>query len=447
MTYSADYATAYRDTRMRNIERLIGESTSVLETGIPRNLISDLVMKVIYQFTMVSAQRVAENIKLPYFGVVEQSLLDLRKAELVDIGGSEGLGEMAYLYVLTPKGRERVRDIIDQSTYIGPAPVSLDHYRKVAQAQSIGEITVGPTQVKDAFKDMVLGNDLIEALGPAVNTGRSLFLYGPAGNGKTLISEHIATLLGGDIYIPYAIEADGYVIKVFDQNLHVVSETQPSSQQLPPGTFGQGEHRLDARWVLCKRPSIVVGGELTLASLDLIYDEVAKYYEAPFQLKANGGMFLIDDFGRQAMRPRDLLNRWIVPLEKRYDFLTLRTGKKLELPFDQLIVFSTNLAPRDLVDEAFLRRIQNKIEIRNPTFEEYREILRRNCQILNVPYSEEGAVYLLREHYVKAKRELRSCQPRDLLKQIVGLAAYQGVQPSLSKELLDQAIQTYFVEL
>jgi predicted ATPase with chaperone activity len=446
MTYSPDFAgtgVGYRDNRLRNIDRLIPEPTSLADTGLPSNLISDLIMKAIYQYTIVSAQRIADLIKLPYFGVVERSLIELRKAELVDVGGSEGLGEMAYQYVLTPKGRERVRDIIEQSSYLGPAPVSLDHYRKVALAQSIGEIKVGPPQVVEALKDMVLGNDLIEQIGPAINTGRSMFLYGPAGNGKTLVSEHIARLLGGDVYIPYAIEADGYVIKMFDQNLHVVSDI---AQTIQPDPLSN-ERRLDGRWILCKRPSIVVGGELTLTSLDLIFDEVSKFYEAPFQLKANGGMFLIDDFGRQAMRPRDLLNRWIVPLEKRYDFLTLRTGKKIEVPFDQLIIFSTNLAPRDLVDEAFLRRIQNKIEVRNPTFEEYREILRRNCEEFRVPFSDEGAVYLLKEHYIKAKRELRSCQPRDLLKQLIGIAAYQGVLPTLSKELLDQSVQTYFVEL
>jgi predicted ATPase with chaperone activity len=442
MSYSGEYI-GLRDTKLRNLERLLPEPTSIAETGIPINVISDLIMKAIYQYTIISAQKISDIIKLPYFGVVERAILELRKAELIDVGGSEGLGEMAYQYELTPKGRTRVRDILDQSNYLGPAPVSLDHYRQVAMGQSIGDIRVGPNQVREAVKDMVLGNDLLEAIGPAINTGRSMFLYGPAGNGKTLVSEHIARLLGGDIYIPYAIEADGYIIKMYDQNLHVLSDANRTYQPDPLSN----ERRLDARWVLCKRPSIVVGGELTLANLDLIYDEISKYYEAPFQLKANGGMFLIDDFGRQAMRPRDLLNRWIVPLEKRYDFLTLRNGKKLEVPFDQLIVFSTNLAPRDLVDEAFLRRIQNKIEIRNPTFDEYREILRRNCDMLNVPFSEEGAVYLLREHYVKAKRELRSCQPRDLLKQLIGIAAYQGIQPSLSKELLDQAVHTYFVEL
>ncbi len=431
-----------RDAKVRNVERLLPEPLSVDETELPVRLIGDLIMKTIYQYTIVAAQRIADIIKLPYFGVIEATLTNLRKAELVEVGGSEGLGDMAYQWVLTPKGRERMREIMEHSTYVGPAPVSLDVYRRLAKAQSIGDIKVGPSQVKAALADMVVGKDMIESIGPAVNTGRSMFLYGPAGNGKTLLSEHVATLLGGDIYVPYAVEADGYVIKVFDPNIHI--PTSDSQGRYDPNSL---EKRVDSRWVLCKRPVIVVGGELTLTSLDLIYDEVAHYYEAPFQLKANGGMFLIDDFGRQQMRPRDLLNRWIVPLEKRMDFLTLRTGKKIEIPFDELIVFSTNLAPRDLVDEAFLRRIQNKIEVRNPTFEEYREILRRNCDLLDVPFSEDGAVYLLREHYVKAKRELRSCQPRDLLKQIIGIASYQGIAPSLSKDLIDHAVSTYFVEL
>lgn len=435
--------------RRREAEKQLPEPASVDEAGIPPRMIGDLCLKLIYQYSIFSARRIAEFTKLPYYGVIDPTLVGLRKAELIEVGGSEGLGEMAYQYVLTPKGQERVRDVIDQSTYVGPAPVPLEHYRRMIKAQTIGDVRVGPAQVREALSDMVLGNDIIEAMGPAVNTGRSMFLYGPPGNGKTLLSEHVAKLLGGDIYLPYAVEADGYVIKVYDQNLHVLSnEGKTSYDPLTTGYDNMStEKRLDGRWVLCKRPVIIVGGELTLANLDLIYDENAKFYEAPFQMKSNNGMFLIDDFGRQSMRPRDLLNRWIVPLEKRYDFLTLRNGKKIEIPFDELIVFSTNLAPRDLVDEAFLRRIQNKIEVRSPTFEEYREILRRNCEWLNVQFSDEGAVYLLREHYIKAKRELRSCQPRDLLKQIIGISAYQGVPPTLSKELVDQAIATYFVEL
>lgn len=430
------------DSRSRQFERLLAEPTSVKETELPVRLIGDLVMKIIYQYTTCAAQRIADAIKLPYFGVVEPVMVSLRKAELIEIGGSEGLGEMAYVYVLTPKGSQRIKEIQDHSTYVGPAPVSLEHYRRVMKNQMIGDIRVGPQQVRDVLSDMVVGNDIVELIGPAINTGRSMFLYGPPGNGKTLLSEHVAKMLGGDIYVPYAVEADGYVIKVFDPNVHT-----PSSETKLSYDNTVLDKRLDARWILCKRPVIIVGGELTLSSLDLIYDETSKFYEAPFQLKANGGMFLIDDFGRQQMRPRDLLNRWIVPLEKRIDFLTLRTGKKIEVPFDQLIVFSTNLAPRDLVDEAFLRRIQNKIEIRNPSWNEYREIMKRNCEQLNVAYNEDGLKYLLQEHYVKAKRELHSCQPRDLVKQIIGIAAYQGVQPSLIKELIDPAIASYFVEL
>ena len=429
------------DNNVRAVEKLIAEPTSVAETGLPTRMIGDLCVKLIYQYSILSAQKMAESIRLPYYGVIEPVLVNLRKAEMVDIGGQRGLGEIGYEYILTPKGRERVREILDATSYIGPAPVSLTQYNAVAKAQSIGELQVSPQQVRAALREMVLGEDMIDLIGPAVNTGRSMFLYGPPGNGKSLISEKITALLGGDIYIPYAIESDGFVIKMYDPNLHeLVSDRINYSETAL-------DRRNDGRWILCKRPSIVVGGELTLDSLDLIFDETARYYEAPFQLKANNGMFLIDDFGRQAMRPRDLLNRWIVPLEKRADFLTLRNGKKIEVPFDQLLVFSTNLAPRDLVDEAFLRRIQNKIEVRTPTFEEYREIMRRNCAALNVPYNEEGVVYLLREHYIKAKRELRAVHPRDLLKQIIGFARYDDQPPALSKEYIDKAIKTYFVEL
>jgi predicted ATPase with chaperone activity len=430
------------DSRLRNVDRLIPEPTNIQETEISQRIIGDLVIKLIYQITIISAQKMAEIIKLPYFGVVEPVINQLRKAEIIDIGGSEGLGESAYQYVLTPKGVQRALEVINHSSYVGPAPVSLDQYRKIIKAQTFGDIHVGPQQVREALLDMVVGNDIVDSIGPAINTGRSMFLYGPAGNGKTLLSEHIARLLGGDVYIPYAIEADGFVIKVYDQNLHVVSGEQRNSHD-----NSSLERKLDSRWILCKRPVIVVGGELSLGSLDLIWDDTSKYYEAPFQLKSNNGMFLIDDFGRQQMRPRDLLNRWIVPLEKRMDFLTLRTGKKIEVPFDELIVFSTNLAPRDLVDEAFLRRIQNKIEVRNPTYEEYREILRRQCEELKVSFTDEGAVYLLKEHYVKARRELRNCHPRDLLKQILGISSYLGAPATLTKDLIDQAVASYFVEL
>lgn len=436
----ADYNT--NSIRMKQVEGLIPAPNNLIETDIPVRVIGDLVIKAIHQFSIISVRTLSDIIKLPFFGVIEPVLETLRRAELVEVGGSEGLGEMTYQWVLTAKGRDRAKEILDHSTYLGPAPVSLEKYRKMVRVQTINNIRVVPAQVKTIMADMVVSDEMLDQIGPAINTGHSIFLYGAAGNGKTFLSEHIAKLLSGDIFIPYAIEADGFIIKVFDPNVHELSG-EPLSHFDPTNM----ESRVDTRWALCRRPVVVVGGELTMNNLDLIYDDNFHFYEAPFQLKANGGMFLIDDFGRQQMRPRDLLNRWIVPLEKRLDFLSLINGKKIEVPFDEFIVFSTNLAPRDLVDEAFLRRIQNKIEVHNPTFDEYREIMKRHCELQGVPYSEDGMVYLLKEHYVKPKRELRSCQPRDLLKQIIGIAAYQGVAPRLSRELIDPAAASYFVEL
>jgi SpoVK/Ycf46/Vps4 family AAA+-type ATPase len=232
------------------------------------------------------------------------------------------------------------------------------------------------------------------------------------------------------------------VIKVFDEVNH---------QRLPePKAMGNGvggRTRYDRRWVRVKRPVIMTGGELTMETLDLVWDDVSKYYEAPFQMKANGGMFLVDDFGRQQVRPRDLLNRWVVPLEKRYDYLTLHTGQKIEVPFEVLIVFSTNLEPRDLVDEAFLRRIRHKIQIGDPSFETYREIFRNECDRRRISFDEDSLAYLLREHYIKLNRPLRGCQPRDLLDEIVDIARYKNVAPTLSKEMIDKACRAYFVEL
>jgi predicted ATPase with chaperone activity len=285
---------------------------------------------------------------------------------------------------------------------------------------------------------MVLNERTLGQIGPAVNSGRSIFLYGPPGDGKTTIAEAVGKMiLRNDILIPHAIEVDGAIIKVYDASNH---------QRVPETQTAVLKNR-DPRWVKIHRPVIITGGELTLETLDLVWDEVHKYYEAPFQMKANGGMFLIDDFGRQQVRPRDLLNRWIVPLEKRLDYLTLHTGRKIEIPFDELIVFSTNLAPRDLVDEAFLRRIRHKIEIGDPTFEEFREIFKRVAQAKKMQYDERALAYLLQDYYVKARRRLRAVHPRDLIEQMVDIARYLDVPMVMTKDLIDRACDAYFVEL
>jgi SpoVK/Ycf46/Vps4 family AAA+-type ATPase len=295
----------------------------------------------------------------------------------------------------------------------------------------------------EALAHLVLDEKIFEKIGPAVNSGKSIFLYGPPGNGKTTIAESIGRLiLGDDMYVPYAVLVDGQIIKVFDEINHKLSEEPDGA-----GTGGLSGQRPDARWVRIKRPVIMVGGELALSGLELSFDPTNKYYEAPFQMKANGGMFLIDDFGRQQIRPRDLLNRWIVPMEKNVDFLSLATGRKIEVPFEVLIVFSTNLPPRDLVDEAFLRRIRHKIEVTSPSFDEYREIFQIICKKRHIAYDEQAVRYMLQEYYIKRNRKLRANHPRDIIDQLIDISGYLGGEAQLSKELLDRAAASYFVEL
>lgn len=414
----------------------IKEPGSVEESGLDLNFIADLILKVIYFNSLTTAQSIADTVCLPFFNIVDRALVLLKREELIEVAGSSGFGELAYQYVVTPKGSARAHDLVARSAYVGPAPVTLDTYKEVQRAQEIGNVRVTPADVRRATADLVIPEDVLDILGQAVNTGRSLFLFGEPGNGKTVLAERIAELLGGSVLIPHCILVDGMIIKVFDLQNHVVVAG--------PTTNGAAQ---DRRWVLCRRPAVIVGGELLLQSLDLVWDSNTNIYEAPLQMKANGGMLLIDDFGRQQVRPRDLLNRWIVPLEKRVDYLTLHTGKKIELPFDEMIVFSTNLAPKDLVDEAFLRRIQNKIHIGNPTLDDFREIFRRQCESLGIPFDQNGLVYLLREYYVKPKRELRACHPRDILRTLIGIARYLDRPATLSTDLIDRACRTYFVDL
>ncbi|MBU0491181.1 MAG: ATP-binding protein [Chloroflexi bacterium] len=416
---------------------------SVAETSLSPGSLYDLALKAIYFAGELSGQAVAETLKLPYTNVVEKLLSFLVKEELVSITGSSGFSERGYNHVVTKKGSAKVQEVLARSQYVGAAPVSLDAYKAVMSAQSIGELVITQPELRQAFRHLVVSDVMLRRIGPAANSARSIFLYGPPGNGKTVIAETLSRLLKGDIYIPYAVEVDGQVIQVFDGLNHTpVAEGIPTTDT----PFTTDDVRLDARWVLCRRPFIVVGGELTLESLDLIFDPITKIYEAPYQMKANGGMFLIDDFGRQQVHPRDLLNRWIVPLEKRVDFLTLQTGKKIEIPFDILIVFSTNLDPADLVDDAFLRRIRHKIEVPNPTWDEFREIFGRVAAARGIPYDDETLKYLVLEHYIKVKREPRSVHPRDLIDQVLDLAKYLETEPRLSKELLDGAVEAYFVK-
>jgi hypothetical protein len=322
----------------------------------------------------------------------------------------------------------------------------VERYNEMVLKQSVGDMKVGPADVRNALSHLVVGPELINKIGPAVNSGRSFFLYGPPGNGKTVVAKSIVRMLKGHVFIPYTVIVDGQIIRLYDELNHKLAQ-EPQGAAENENANRIKMNRTDPRWVKIRRPEIVVGGELTMRNLDLIYDPISKTYEAPFQMKANTGLFVIDDFGRQAMRPQDLLNRWIVPLEMRIDFLTLQTGKKIEVPFDQLIVFSTNLDPQDLVDEAFLRRIRHKLKIGNPDEKMYYQIMQKECAANGLELSRDAFLYLMQKHYVDEGRGLRCCHPRDIIDQINDISSFLGVQPSLSEELIDAACEGYFADL
>ena len=422
--------------------------TQIDDTGLSALWLQDLALKILYYQGYLSGFKVAEEIALPFTGLVDQILEALKREKFVEVKSSQqmGLGEGTYQYAITGAGIARAREAIERSQYAGPAPVPLKVYNESILRQSKGRTTVVARVLRQVLAELILSERIYQRLGPAINSGTSIFLYGPPGNGKTSIARAIGgMILRESMYIPYAIYIDGQVVKLFDSVNHQLMRDEDSTP-LGTGALRSGSRR-DPRWLRIRRPFIVVGGELNLEGLDLVFDDVNKYYEAPFQVKANGGILLIDDFGRQQVRPRDLLNRWIVPLENRIDYLTLHTGRKVEVPFDVLVVFSTNLPPKDLVDEAFLRRLRHKIEIGDPSYDEFREIFHRVASAKNVTYSDQGLAYLLQEWYIKRGRKLRASHPRDLCDQILDIARFLSVEPAMNRDLLDRAAESYFVEL
>ena len=403
---------------------------SLKDIPVPADMIEALVLKFILNRGTVTGREIAEQIGLP-FRVASEHLRDLKTQQLV--GHRKAAGMNDYLFELTNEGHERARRHLAVTSYFGAVPVTLKEYEKSIEAQSLQTQKPTPEDLAKSLADLTLNPKMMSQIGQAVRAARAMFLFGSPGNGKTSIAQRICTAFGNEIWLPRALYVDGEIVRVFDP---VVHETLP----MP------GNNEIDHRWVRIKRPTITAGGELTLDNLEMTIVGDSGIVEAPLQLKSNCGVLLIDDFGRQRCSPTDLLNRWIVPLETQVDFLNMPSGKKVRVPFEQMIVFSTNLAPQQLVDEAFLRRIPYKVEAADPDEKEFRRVFQILAEKMSVPFDMDSYKYLVTEHYFAKDRGFRYCHVRDLLTQIKTLCDYHGRDPVMNPKTIDIAVENYFVD-
>jgi hypothetical protein len=422
------------------IDRVLApqKATTLAETGLSHDAVSALIYKWLYRGETRGLD-LADAIRLPY-AILEPILAHMRTEQHVEVKSASGLGTAGYRYSLTDAGRDRARRWLDACGYVGPAPVPLDQYTAYMSLLVAERPHIHQDRVAEGFSHLIIEPAMLSQLGPAISAGRAVFLYGPPGNGKSVMGEGIGRVLGGDIYIPHAIDVDGQVVAVYDPVTHEARERDDEHSVI------RTDDAVDGRWIRVRRPVITVGGELTLEMLDLRFNALSAFYEAPIQVKANGGVLVVDDFGRQRVPARDLLNRWVVPLESKVDYLSLHTGRKFQVPFEVMVVFATNLEPQSLADEAFLRRIPYKIFAKNPTYDQFCRIFQMNCERHRLPYDQSLVEHLHDRYYVPRRLQRRACHPRDLIDQVVTVCRYSQRPPELTTELLDVVCQSYFLD-
>lgn len=409
------------------------------ETGLPESTIEQLLLKIMYFRGDIYGRDLACAVGLQYsviFKIVEY----LKVQHLIQIKRSLGYGDTSALFALTDAGRERAHEALEFNQYAGPAPVPLAQYERMVKAQRPRDGWLTKQALEEAYKGVVMNPSMLAGIGHAVSSGNSFLIYGKPGNGKTYLAENLNNLDSHPVYMPYALESQGNIIQLYDPIYH-----QRLDDEAPQDGITT-ELAFDGRWARCKRPFLMTGGELSLDMLDLTYNPVSKIYDAPFQLKANNGIYLIDDFGRNRATPAEVLNRWIVPMERKVDFLSFRSGGKMAVPFAAFLIFSTNLNPERLGDEAFLRRIQYKMLLRGPDEEEFEEIFRRFCVAKKLPHSGSTVSYLIEKHYQPAGKPMRRCHPRDILSHAIDMIHFEKLPYVLTEEVLDRAFESCFVQ-
>jgi hypothetical protein len=411
---------------------------SIEETGLSADLVLQIVTKTLHLGGELSGTDLSERLGVSY-QIIEPALSLLKREHHCEISGGTAIGGPSFRYRLTDAGRVRAALFLEHDHYIGALPVPLEQYATYMKQFATEEQSLSRELVRHAFSHLVLNPRVLDQLGPAIAARHSLFVYGPPGNGKTVISQAIREVLFGDMAVPHALSIDGHIIRIYDPVNHEVVDSAADDSGL------ERINEYDGRWVRCRRPLITAGGELTLDALELGFSSSTGLYRAPLQVLANGGVLVIDDFGRQQVPPRALLSRWIVPLESRVDYLTLRTGQKFEVPFQTFVVFATNLKPSDLVDEAFLRRIRYKVLAESPSVGEFTQIFENYCRHKRIAFDPSLAAYLVHNIEQRAVR-LRACHPRDLIEHALSIAAYLDQPRRLTVDLLAEACATYFVE-